>query len=81
MTFKIMWSTNSKKLYNALLAKPLLCMRLGLHTKRYKLGPLKRLFSEKSNAFVTGFCNLPAERLRIYMDQRRATRATIKDIK
>ena len=80
MTFKIIRSTNSKKLHNALLAKPLLCMRLGLHTKRYKLGPLKKLFSEKSGAFVTGFCNLPAERLRMYMDQRRATRVTIKYI-
>ena len=69
------------KLHNALLAKPLLSMRLGLHTKRYKLGPLKKLFSEKSGAFVTGFCNLPAERLRMYMDQKRATRVTIKYIK
>ena len=64
---------------NALLAKPLLCMRLGLHTERYKLGSLKKLFSEKSGAFVTGFCDLPAERLRMYMDQKRATRVTIKD--
>ena len=70
-----MWNTNSKKLYNTFLAKPL----LGLQTKRYKLDPLKKLFSEKSGAFVTGFCNLPAERLN--MDQRRATRVTIKDIK
>ena len=61
-----------EKVTQCIVSEPLLCMRLGLHTKRYKLGPLKKLFSEKSGAFVTGFCNLPAERLRMYMDQRRA---------
>ena len=34
---------------------------VSLHTKRYKLGPLKKT-SEKSGALVTSFCNLTAEK-------------------